>query len=104
MMRSYKNQGRGAASTKLVVATCQFPIDGDIRRNLAWIARQMREARRRGAHLAHFPECALSGYAGVEFPSFDTFDWQLLDESHRKILALARKLKLWVVLGSAHRL
>jgi predicted amidohydrolase len=88
----------------LTLATCQFPIDADIRRNLAWVTRQMKEARRRGAHLVHFPECCLSGYAGVEFKSFAKFDWELLRESVEQVQDLARELKLWVVLGSAHRL
>ncbi len=89
---------------KLVVATCQFPVSSDIRHNLEYISRQLREARARGAHVAHFPEGALSGYAGSDFKSFNGFDWNLLDESTRTVLALARDLRLWVILGSAHRL
>ena len=52
---------------KLTVATCQFPVTGDIDRNFAYIARQMRRASQQKADVAHFPECALSGYAGVDF-------------------------------------
>ena len=89
---------------KLTVATCQFPIDRNIRRNLRYILQQMRESRRRGAHAAHFPECCLSGYPGVEFKSFDGFDWNLLVKSTRQIMDLARQLRLWVILGSSHRL
>jgi predicted amidohydrolase len=89
---------------KLKIAMCQFPIDRDIRRNLGYVERQMVEAQRRGAHVAHFPECALSGYPGVEFKSFDGFDWDLLAESTLKIMALARRLRVWVILGSSHRL
>lgn len=89
---------------RIKVATCQFPIDRDIRKNLGHILRRMREARRRGAHVAHFPECALSGYPGAEFKSFQDFDWHLLDQSTRQVMALARQLRLWVLLGSSHRL
>lgn len=89
---------------KLTVATCQFPIAGDIRANLGCIARQMRAAKRGGAHLVHFPECALSGYAGIEFASFRGYDWALLEECTRSVCALARKLRVHVVLGSSHRL
>src|SRR5688500_8045681 len=88
----------------LTLATCQFPVSEDIRENLAWVTRQMKSARRRGAHLAHFPECCLSGYGGVEFKSFARFDWELLRDSFRQIQSLARELKLWVVVGAAHRL
>jgi len=52
----------------------------------------------------HFPECALSGYVGADFPNFDGYDWQLLKEETEKITAIARKLRLWVVLGSTHPL
>jgi len=89
---------------KLTVATCQFPIDRDIRKNLGHIERQMSEARKRGAHVAHFPECALSGYPGTEFKSFEGFNWGLLIECTTKIMALARRLRIWVILGSSHRL
>lgn len=50
----------------------------------------------------HFPECALSGYVGFDFPNFDGFDWELLKQETGKIAVLAGKLKIWVVLGSVH--
>jgi predicted amidohydrolase len=89
---------------KLSVATCYFPVDADIRRNRRYVLRQMRRARDGGADVAHFPEACLSGYAGVDFPSYRGFDWALLEASTRDILALARELRLWVVLGSSHPL
>jgi predicted amidohydrolase len=52
----------------------------------------------------HFSECALSGYVGTDFPNFKGYDWDLLKEETEKIMALAAKLRLWVVLGSTHRL
>ena len=88
----------------LRVATCQFPMGGSIHRNRRHVRRQMLEARRRRADLAHFSECALSGYPGVDLPSLRGFDWAGLEEETRAICALAAKLKLWVVLGSSHRL
>ena len=51
--------------TVLKVATCQFPVSADAGQNAGWITRQMREAARQGARVAHFPEGALSGYAGT---------------------------------------
>lgn len=89
---------------KLFIATCRFPVDHDMRRNFRWIDHQMRVAKRRGAHVAHFSECCLSGYAGVEFKSFRNFNWPLLEDCTRRVLHLARELGLWVVLGSSHRL
>ena len=89
---------------KLTVATCQFPVDADMRRNLQYVSRQIRAAKDRGAHVAHFPEACLSGYAGVDFPSFRGFNWVLLQECTQRVLDLARQLRLWVILGSTHRL
>jgi predicted amidohydrolase len=64
----------------------------------------MQRAKKAGADIAHFPECAISGYIGFDFANFDGFDWELLKEETLKIAALAGKLKLWIVLGSVHLL
>lgn len=64
----------------------------------------MRSAKEQGAHVAHFPEACLSGYAGADFPSYKDFNWGLLEQCTREILDLARQIRLWVILGSTHRL
>jgi len=89
---------------RLSIATCQFPVGADVRANARHVLRQMDEARRRGAHVAHFGEGALSGYAGVDFPDFRGFDWEALAECSERVLARARELGLAVVLGTSHRL
>jgi len=89
---------------RLTLATCQFAVRGDLRANARAILRQMREARRRGADLAHFSEACLSGYAGTDLPSLKGFDWDLHAELLRDILRLAGELRLWVAVGSSHRL
>jgi len=88
----------------LKVATCQFAVGRLIRRNSQQIQKFMRQAKKAHAEIVHFPECALSGYVGVDFPNFDNFDWELLKEETLKIVALAKGLGLWVVLGSTHPL
>ena len=89
---------------KLKVATCQFPVEADSKKNLAYVLRQMKAAKNRGAHVAHFSELCLSGYAGVDMESMQGFDWDLLQDAHRQVAERARELKMWVVVGSAHRL
>jgi len=89
---------------KLNIATCQFPVDADIQRNLRYVLSQMRAARERGAHVAHFPEACLSGYAGADMASTANLDWTLLRRSTEHVLDLAGRLGLWVVLGSTHPL
>ena len=91
-------------AARLRVATCQFAIGGSIARNARQIRRQMQQAASAGADLVHFPECALSGYAGTDFPSWEGFDWDGLVRHTQDICRLAAELKLWTVLGSAHRL
>lgn len=88
----------------LNVATCQFPVEAEIAHNLRWILRQLRTAARHGAHVAHFPECALSGYAGVDIPDTCSIDWTALTDATRTIMDAAREHGLWVLLGSTHRL
>ncbi len=88
----------------LTIATSALSVDADIRRNLRAVLVQMRRARDRGAQVVHFPECCLSGYAGVDFPSYRGFDWSLLRQSTERVQEEARQLGLWVVLGSSHPL
>jgi len=89
---------------KLKVATCQFAVGASISRNSRQIQRYIQKAAKASADIVHFPECALSGYVGTDFGSFDGFDWQLLEKETAKITELTKKLKLWVVLGSVHKL
>ena len=89
---------------KLHIATCQFPVSADISANANWIQQQMKESKGKGADIVHLPECALSGYAGVDFKSYDNFDWIELRQQTKAILSLADELDLWVILGSTHRL
>ena len=92
------------AKNKLKIATCQFAVGGSLKRNARQICNFLRQAKKHKADIAHFPECALSGYAGRDFETLDGFNWQLLREETRRIMALAGELKLWVVLGSIHQL
>ncbi len=86
------------------IATCQFAVGPDIADNASHIVSLMRQAAQEKADVAHFSECALSGYASVDFTSFEGYNWTLLREKTQEILDAARQLGLWVVLGSSHRL
>lgn len=101
-----QQDGRTVEATqgKLYVATCQFPVGRDVAENAGWICRQMREAKRLKADIAHFPEVALSGYAGVDHADLSGFDWDAQRDELETILELARSLRIWVVLGAAHKL
>ncbi|MGD2093568.1 MAG: carbon-nitrogen hydrolase family protein [Phycisphaerales bacterium] len=88
----------------LKIATCQFAVGASIKRNSKRICEFLRKAKKAKADIVHFSECALSGYVGTDFPNFAGYDWDLLKEETQKVMALAGELKLWVVLGSTHRL
>ncbi|MHC5158185.1 MAG: carbon-nitrogen hydrolase family protein [Planctomycetota bacterium] len=88
----------------LKIATCQFPVSAEIEANAGHIVALMREAAEKDADVVHFSECALSGYAGVDFASFEGYNWDLLKERTLGMIKLAGQLGVWVVLGSSHRL
>ena len=86
------------------IATCQFAVSGDIGQNSKYIQKFLKKAKKLDADIVHFSECALSGYAGADFDNLDKYDWTLLVEETKKIMSLTGELKLWTVLGSAHKL
>ncbi len=90
--------------TSFRIATCQFPVSADIAFNGRYIRKQIHQAAKSGADLVHFSETALSGYAGAEFETWKGFDWDLLKAETEQIMDLAKEKKVWVVLGSSHRL
>lgn len=63
----------------------------------------MREAKDRDAEIVHFSECALSGYASIDFLTFENFDWPYLAQKLENIQQLAQEIKIWVILGSCHK-
>jgi len=97
----------------LKVATCQFSVSSNISANARNICFMLREASGKGADIVHFCETALSGYAGscpeygikvFDVSSFKKYDWEKLRCKTHEIMSLAKKLKIWVVLGSTHYL
>ena len=90
------------AAGKIRIATVQFAESYRPRENAAVIRRYIVEAKRRGADVVHFHECALSGYAG-KVASAD-YDWRVLREAAESVLAEAKRQQIWVILGSSHPL
>lgn len=88
----------------LTIAMCQFAVGSSVRRNCEQICRYIEKAAKIGAEIVHFPEAALSGYAGIDFPNFVDYDWDLLASQTQKIQAEAAKKRIYVVLGTAHKI
>lgn len=92
------------SSTSLTIASCQFPVSGNIEENSKFIQKQMRLSKIKQAEVVHFPECALSGYGGADIESFEKYEWNKLRANTDSICSLAKDLDIWVLLGSSHQL
>jgi predicted amidohydrolase len=92
------------AQEKLKVATCQFPVTGNINDNAGYIKQYIEEAAGNKVDIVHFSEAALSGYPPGDIPSFENYDWETLRQATYEIMSLAKEKNIWVILGSAHYL
>lgn len=92
----------GFGQEKLKVATCQFPVTGDLNSNAQYIKKFIKEAAQSNADIVHFSEAALTGYPPSDIPSFENYDWQALRQQSYEIMTLAKKYNIWIILGSAH--
>jgi len=92
------------APSRLSVATCQMPVTGNIAANLSFITDLIQRAAASGADVAHFPECALSGYGPMDdWPNWTSFDWQAWEIAFEAVKTAALEAKIWVVIGSVHK-
>ncbi|MEM7021432.1 MAG: carbon-nitrogen hydrolase family protein [Pseudomonadota bacterium] len=91
------------APPRLKIATCQTPVSHDVGRNLDDILQLIEQAATAGADVAHFPECAVSGYGPAAWPDWQGFDWCFLQDAIGQVTAAARRAEIWVVAGSVHR-
>jgi predicted amidohydrolase len=105
-------------SVRLAVAqTTLFDDPRDIsglRASGTEMRRLMREAHKAGARLIHFPEGATcspnkrimseTGPKEIGPSDWSRFEWAVLREELDATSDLARKLRLWTVFGSVHRL
>jgi len=96
--------GSSSSSPRMKVATCQFPVSGDVDENARYVKGFIKKASANKADIVHFSEAALSGYARVDFPDFDGYNWEKLRTHTQEIMGLAREHRIWVVVGSAHYL
>jgi predicted amidohydrolase len=104
LLLSFNFGQSGFAQEKLKVATCQFPVTGNITENADYIKNFIKEAIHNNADIVHFSEASLSGYPPGDIPSFDNYDWKTLRQATYEIMALAKAHRIWVILGSAHYL
>jgi predicted amidohydrolase len=89
---------------KLRIATTQPKASADARTNGSKARTLMREAAAQRARLIHFPEGYLSGYAKEQITDWNEVDWEAVRDEIAQTADLAKELRMWVVLGSAHPL
>ncbi len=88
------------APPRLTVATCQFSVFERAGRNREQIEVALAKAADAGADMAHFPEGALSGYAGKGFAGWNGFDWDALAVATADVQAACATHGIWAVVGS----
>ena len=84
----------------LSIATCQFDVGGDVDQNLHQMLRQIKTAGNKSVDVAHFPECCLTGYGGIQLQNIRRADYQQLPAAIEKIQQQASKFGLFVIFGS----
>ena len=99
-----QNKNYNQRDGRIRVASCQFPGSSEIKVNYQYIEAQITEAKLKKADVVHFPECALPGYPGTDMMSLENFDWDELHSMTDSVMSLAKKLNIWVIMGSLHRL
>ena len=87
---------------KLTIATCQHPVGANIKSNLEAIVILVRSAKSQEADIAHFSECNLTGYAGLDFKEINPHDKPVINEALEQLKELAGSLKIWLIIGAHH--
>jgi predicted amidohydrolase len=90
--------------TGIRIAVAEPTITKDAAENGAKVRELMKSAAAGKARLIQFPEGQLSGYPKEQFQDWSEVDFKVVADELEKIKKLAARLKLWVVLGSAHPL
>jgi predicted amidohydrolase len=91
----------------LKVATAQTEVSPNIAINGEAIRDAVRSAAKAGARVVNFCEGALSGYSKSQIATPDawaTFDWATQETELRAIARLCGELRIFAVVGGAHRL
>ncbi len=89
------------------IAAAQTNVSPDISANATSIRTVISEAAAKGVRLVSFCEGALSGYAKTQIATPDdwqVFDWERQEAELRSLAALCRHLRIYAVIGAAHRL
>ena len=85
---------------KLKIATSQFAVAADVKKNLLFIKKQIKKAAKQNASVIHFSECCLSGYGGFDFDEYLPETENQIKSGISDIQKLAKKHRIWVIFGT----
>jgi len=81
----------------------QFPVSGDIGKNLEKIKVATVRAASEGVQLLAFPECALTGYPPKDIPSPAAVDFETLEDAHEELQSLVNNQGVCLIVGTMTR-
>lgn len=81
----------------------QFPVSGDIVKNMEKIKAAAALAASEGVRLLAFPECAVTGYPPRDIPSSAEVDFVRLETAHRELQELSDKYDISLIVGTMTR-
>jgi len=85
-------------SKTLKIATAQFEVSANIKRNRDKIIKLIIEASEQSVEVIHFSECCLSGYPSIDF--IKCFNDPEITSSLSQIRAQAAASNIWVIIGT----
>jgi len=84
----------------ITIASCQFEVSNNVLQNHSSIQELIKEAHIQNADVAHFPECCLTGYGGIQLKSIKLEGFELVLSSIEEIKKMAARLGIHVILGT----
>ena len=81
----------------------QFPVSGDIVKNMEKIKAAAAWAASEGVRLLAFPECAVTGYPPRDIPSSAGVDFVRLEDAHEELQSLVNNLGICLIVGTMTR-
>ena len=85
------------------IGAYQFPVTGKPGENLAHMEKGIVQAKEAGVELLVFPECAVTGYPVLSYPSVAEADLAGAEAAHARIREMAAASGITVITGTIRR-
>lgn len=87
----------------MIIGAYQFPLCGNVLRNLEFIKTAITEAAAKRARLLLLPECALAGYPGEDPKTIEGIDFAAAQDGICEIEALSAAYDISILCGTVER-